>query len=375
MQFLLKFSLIFFIINSVMVSCVTYTMEIPMDKALHVAFLPNNMFAIAADKSLIFYDLDNNIETEKRTYEHPVDDIAVNKTRSQLAVSCHGKIEVYDTKTQKCDARFTFLFMESFIPITFNSQKDNQLVMHKFYYNNTSQLTFSNNKLPIKTYKRNQQTRSFITCHPHKKEISYISSKFLGDMQYQCFCLQSIATTEHKGVVVLNNEIDVYASEYQYSPNAEYILINQNRHGLHFQKIEEQPHPLITCDKCTHNLSNLNLQFPSAIFHSSNFFVTLSHKCILKYWNCEDVIDTDIKNTPKPFCSTSLCENSTLNTESLQKRLSFSPDGTLLAVALQDKVLVVPVPAKVIADSFTPELKNSLLLILCTKNNLQKGSA
>src|SRR5581483_9972318 len=138
MQFLLNCSLIFFIINSIMTPYIVYAMipapiaEIPMSKALHVAFLPDNILAIAADISLIFYDLDSNTETEKKIYEHSVDDIAVNKTGSRLAISCHGKIELYDTKTQKCDDRLTFLFTENFIPITFNSQKDDQLIMHPF---------------------------------------------------------------------------------------------------------------------------------------------------------------------------------------------------------------------------------------------------
>ncbi len=362
---------LFFIINTIITSYTSYPMDGKKIKipAQHIVFLPNNILAIASHKSLIVYDLNKNEQIKEKKLSHPVDDIAINKTRSRLAVSCQGYAKQYTTETLKSCGEF-FSPSGVFFPITFNSQKSNQLVIHDSCPDfSHSRLFFLDRSISIETYKRH--TLTYITCHPHKAEIIYISSS----ERNQCFCSKSIATTNAQDFTISNN-IDYYALEYQYSPNAHYTLINY-KHGLHFQKSEEQQpstSKLITCKKYNTTSHDPFVQFPSAIFYpNSNFFVTLSHQCILEYWDCETVLNAGTQpSSIKAYHSTPLYKKDTfLNRYGLEKRLSFSPDGTHLAIALPDKCLILPVPTSVIISSFDPELQKIILLLLSTKNKWQ----
>jgi|GEM_PF-4774993 len=360
--------LLFFIINTIITSYTSYAMDAQKIKmpAQHIVFLPNNILAIASPESLIVYDLNNNKQIKEKKLPHPVDDIAINKTRSRLGLSCRGYVKQYNTETLKSCGEF-FSPSGVFIPIAFNSQKNNQLVIHASCPGTSeSRLFFLDGSGSIGTYKRDMWT--CITCHPHKAKIIYISS--CG--KYQRFCSRPIPTTCAQDITISNNK-GYHALEYQYSPNAHYALINQQDSGLHFQKPEEQlpsTSRLITC-KCNANSHGTFLQFPSAIFHpNSNFFATLSHECVLEYWDCETVLNADTQpSCIKPYHSTSLYKKDTFfNRYALEKRLSFSPDGTHLAIALPDKCLILPVPTGIIISSFDSELQKTILLLLSIKN-------
>ena len=358
--------LLFFIINIIVTSYTSYAMDGEKIKipAQHIVFLPNNILAIASHESLIVYNLNNNKQIKKKQLPHSVDDIAINKTRSRLGLSCRGYVKQYNTETLKSCGDMSF--NEVFIPIAFNSQKSNQLVIHASCPGfSHSRLFFLDGSGSIGTYKRDMWT--CITCHPHKAKIIYISS----GGRYQRCCSRPIPTTCAQDITISNN-MDYYALEYQYSPNAHYALINQQNSGLHVQKPEEQlpsTSRLITC-KCNANSHGDFSQFPSAIFYNSNFFATLSHECILDYWDCEALLNASTQpSCIKSYHSTSLYKKDTfLKSYSLEKRLSFSPDGTHLAIALPDKCLILPVPTGVIISSFGPELQKTILLLLSTKN-------
>lgn len=351
--------------------------EINLLNGIHVAFLSDNTLAIADSTYLLFYDIDNPELFQYLQYVNPIDDIAVNKTRSRLAVSYGGTVREYDTQTQSEISAYRT--DQPFAPITYTSQQD-LLIIQREDYNYLGFFEISAKRLALDAPMYNKNRRTFITCHPQEDKIIYIETQrnSLGThpkaLERQYFYQLSIIRNAVSQAIAMNKFFN--AAEYQYSPDAKYILINQTCYGLTFKKSDkpfDNTCKLLLCNQSRHQeplCDDINLQFPSATFYSSSaFFITLSRQCILQYWKCESVLNSDDQNAPKPSYSMPLCTEETyIDTEALQKRLSFSPDGTLLAVALPNKCLVLPVPTEVIASSFPPELTKIFLLILCTKN-------
>ena len=346
---------------------ISYAMEIDIPNVTHVAFLTDNSIIMASNTCLTLYDL--NTQSLIDQVSHPkeeVNDIAIDKTQSYFAVSRRTCLERYSVETKKL-VKNVNVTKDDINPIVFSSQNNNNLItILRERYNALVAVTSLNEPTPNIYHIFQYSQGSYITCHPNAETIVYvsvISQHFPQNFQQFDVKTRTCST-------LFCNAPGFVAAEYQYSPDAQYVLINQTNNGLSFQKSNDKkidPSRLITCKKCKKH-DPRNLQFLSTAFHSGGlFFVTLSHKGIVDFWHCKNVLNAWEQNlSVTPYHSIPLSpENSCLDTEYLQKRLSFSPDGTHLVVALSNKCIVLP------ALSVNPELEKTILLLLNIKNNLQ----
>lgn len=313
-----------------------------------IAFLQDNTLAIAGKNNFSIIDLKTKSTLIEQQSTATILDIAINykKTKIALSTSKRDKYIIYNTQTkqleslpinpqdQNCDDHLTHA------PITFNSENDNEVILYTFRNN---MFHFSSPELYHTRPAIQEENKPYndyivnapIICHPNELKIIYpISRNEIGEYTktHLAFCPHSPG----------NNLIG-----YEYSPNGNHLIFIKRNYGWgnrgtyrrkkETNYFDEQSNYIVDTDKSVQRKAH----YISVSFHPNNITIALlAHNNTLEYWNYET---KQLIKTIKLNLLDELEE-----TNKLEKRLSFSPDGMKILVALKNKCFVLPVPTEVL---------------------------
>jgi hypothetical protein len=307
---------------------VLYAMEkeikIPITKPTHVLFLDNKNIAIAGLNGFCFFD----VQTKKTTHlqqDQKIEDFCTNKSKTKIATSSRGVIRFFDVRTRVQEWKYKTT-LEKFVPITFNSQKEDVVFAQVYpeYLKSLHNGEVKQNYITSKTPELALSTTS-IACHPHKESVIYTPHD-----RYNKISLYLYHTEDPQVENSVDQNMALVGSSfwaYEFTHDGKYIILN-NANTLLLLRMED--------GRSVYFVANNNY---SATAHSqNNIFATLSDESVLQYWdfekfekNFEDLLLDFLPKIAEVFFDKKESKLSINN-----NRLSFSPDGKLICIALQD---------------------------------------
>ena len=289
----------------------------------------------------------NNQSIQHEECHTGVYDIALNKTRTQYAISLDRKLKCYCTHDHELLWQFAHQNTID-TPITFDSQNENQVI-----YSCTNDYTLVPTELHPNLFHKNVLHFAF----PERRPISCKASetKIISFTQRNIRNLDIYTITKEVcglSTLITNLRIRGCLNEIRYTPDGERIVCN-------FQK-EIQIHDVNGYD--TNDVISIPTHSPCIAFdcYSDLFIAFLTQDNVVSYYNCctEEV---PAKTILPHFIGRNTSEQNLRNTTN--KRVSISPDGGQLLVVVSNTCIVIPIPLLTIFCG--PETAKILLFLFC----------
>lgn len=301
-----------------------YEIITPENKPTSVAFMQNNTIIITELNSFSVHNY-----TTKKTFSKEIEtgiihDIATNNKKNKFALSTTGALIVYNSKTKHPEWKSNIDNISTTKPISiaFNSQDDDEIISLVPAFNILQLSNGLKNKF-IDTNITNETTNISLCCNPKKPIVAHPSSE-------QKLTIINYETLTHTKSPKYYSIVGA-----SYSPDGQRLAI-MNRDDLGsslFIEIND-----FTEDNTYKHDSNK--LYISMAFHPNNqALALLTHDNKIYYLNYHT--GDFIKNFK------AIDQDPLELHHSLEKRLSFSPDGRQLLVALKNKCLILPVPFNV----------------------------
>lgn len=289
----------------------------------YVCFLQNNMIALANDHECVIYNHKTG-DTITIGTALAIRDLATDSTRTHLALLGHGKDIRYDIETQKKWDQIVSLNVSN---ITFFTDP----------YGNVGAWHLLDDGL--------WEGQNSIVYNQFAKKILFLTSH--KDIQKLSFV----------GFDNQRKDVELWRARYllsaDYSPDGKYIVAMDKILGSLICKVDRSYRELLLTkniskfDKPNYAFRCVPRHIASAFHPNNKVLAVLSHKNRLEYWNIEKRVLLVRILLEKFDC---------LETKRfVEKRLSFSPDGKLMCVALKNKCFLLKVPFEVFFPIGTKE--------------------
>lgn len=310
----------------------------PVTNPTSVAFMQDNIIAIAGHNSFALHNNTIKKTVFKEIAPDVIHDITVNTKKNQLALSSTNNLVIYNVEANTLKWKNTNNTIEP-VSIAFDSQDDNQIIT---FFPSFKVLQLSNdpeNKL-IPTSIANETTNISLCCNPKQPLFSHAFSE------------QKLTIINYKTLTQKKSPGYFNIIGTDYSPDGKLLAImNRDDENLVSSLFLE------TDDFAEENTYKYdsNKLYISMTFHPNNqALALLTDDNKIHYLNYHtDTLIKDFEATNE--------EPLKLN-HSLEKRLSFSPDGKQLLVALKKKCLMLPIPFDI---RYEPGTQKKLLAIFC----------
>lgn len=328
-----------------------FGMEIitPITSPTNVAFLDNDTIVIAGKNGFALYKPNNEIFIVHSGIA--VQDLAINKAKTQIAVSDQQNITIYN---KDGSLKWKRGYGTGAIPhfrrsIVFNSQNDNQILSQSRYGIHFDTIANSHTFKYFDGEYLQHIPFTKITCHPHTKKIIY------NNTEHQLYVIENSDYCKKQAVIINNNFITLGT---QYNPSGSLCITNNGGQGCFL-------YDAITGTKKGSICSNTKIQngqppyYSSMVFHPNCITLALlARNNTIEYWHCGTMTLTHIEDL-------SNMDTLTMNTGLIQ-RLACSPNGKKILVALSDKCFILPIPFKV---RFLPEIQKKIFSLYCLLKN------
>jgi len=288
------------------------------DKNLCSVVCSKDKIFIAGDDGVHVYNI--HTKTISTLSEKPTIHMAIHPRSMNVSISNETELAVYNTSTEeKKWSTQAPLHLWNTTPITFSSTDDTVYSYKKGLFT-----IYSSKKIPFKTFNvplgKKPAYCVQIACHPHKKEFLYPSN------EQTVSIVKPNRFREIKEIITSEQSSYIFSALYNHDAS---IIAMLDTHG--------------TC--CLYNTANYSidlLQHESSTSTFSNYYISMAfhpHKNILalltdnqtiQYWNYKT---KQLIAITKNYLPKAHHEYSDIISFSRNKRLDFSPDGNLLAVA------------------------------------------
>src|SRR5581483_513549 len=304
----------------------------PIENPTHVEFLNHNKIAIVGKNGLAFVQLFTGKSTHHQL-DKRIQDMCTNSSKTKLAISSVGIISVYDTHTEQKEWEYdsTIDNNVAFTPITFNSQKDDELFACIQQENIMRLRAGKAISMPEKIAKLKPFTP--IVCHPHHTGIFYLTAAYTDTELDRAFAHivlyhDGISTSLHYPQKLVNLTI---------SNDGSNALATIDYKGYFFLKF----------DDLNQSVSRPSGDSPffetHAFLPNSEYFVMLEYNlkpyCALDYSSNDHYFYTR-KEIILPDVDQNIASKTTPKIDVIEKRLAFSPNGHSLLMILANKCFI-----------------------------------
>ena len=333
----------------------------PGDKALCGAFISNTKIIVASTKDYAAF-IDFSAQTTKIT-PLPVYPryIAVNADKSLCAVSEPYELTIYDTKTDT-----------SYYNIKFEAPHDRPIAfcpknpLHLFYRQSCSLkgITLPNNSNKsecyateyLNSYVGNKSIARHFISHPIQEKSFLECGKVDHTSNAECY------SYEHQlpNIITITKHMKASAVSAEYNSDGSLIAMMSDDHRIYLVK-DNKAEPF--------DRANIYyIPYRGIKFHPNNIVLALlTADNAIEYWNCltkEHLGTTNIDN------DNTLYWINNINEAHSTQRMSISPNGTKILVALQNQYRILNIPFKAIFQGDTK--KQSITALLSLQKYAQK---
>jgi len=313
-----------------------FSMENPLEKNKKTEYeyiLPNNQkfFSLAFCNQKVFttgtngiciYDIKN--DKIRKLTDQPTFHIALHPNKQHLAISNEKELAIYNTQTeQKTWMHGSPIVAWKTTPIVFTAQNN---TIYAYYKDKLIVYTQDNQLLPQKIHvpfhTRSSQILYDISCHPTKPELLFPLYMQIASLDVNCRSLND-------GYAVIQKQDWtrlIYKAEYNQQGN--YIgIIDSNKKFCLYN----------VTNHTFHSFSQSN--YISMAFDSYlDILALLTGDGTIEYWNYKILIPiAAIRNYSNNYNMQKIFSRT--------KRLDFNEKGTLLAIALTNKLFVISTPS------------------------------
>src|SRR5436190_1139058 len=192
----------------------------PITKPTHVAFLHNNIVAIAGQNGFCFFDTKNN-ETVHCQQDQMIEDFCTDCVKTKIATSSQGIIRVYNARKQELEWEYN-TGQTKFVPITFNSHEEDVVFAHVFpkflhHLKNGKSLKYNI------TFDHEEQAYYPILYHYRTKRVVHIASTLNKTGNVLCWCGTREDSSDEEKRLIGN---DTAFAAYQFLFDGERMVIN-----------------------------------------------------------------------------------------------------------------------------------------------------
>jgi WD40 repeat protein len=338
----------------------------PIANPTSVIFLPNNSLAIAGQVGLIAYDL----QSQKISIDHNLNiiDIAANPQRTYLATSTYFGIKAYDIIQQKRIFNHD-IFCEAGQKIFIAISSGNKLIAYTPYKYIAPSILFydfneNHNKpttihfgCPLPDPNSFSERKKSIIIHSTQNYVLFPRNSYAYDKMNIEEASISLALT----LFQLEQKDHIIGIEY--NNDGTLIAINERNKGCLLFENEQSTKTYLYHSNAAKADKRAAL-YPAMAFGPNNILALLSWENTIQFWDC---------NT-KQLLFTALLDDAEIigPQQSLNKRLSFSLDGTQLAIALKNKCFVFFMPPAMHASKIRTTLLYSLWVLSQLSDNSNK---
>jgi WD40 repeat protein len=303
--------------------------KIPIAKPTHVAFLHNNIVAIAGLNGFCFFDTKKN-EAVHFQQDQMIEDFCIHCEKTKIATSSKGIIQVYNVYKQELQWEYN-TNQTKFVPITFNSHEKDDVFAHVFPH---SLYHLQNGKsLKCNITFDHEQTYYPILYNYRTKRVVHIASTLNKTGNVLCWCGTREDSLDEEKRLIGN---DSSFATYQFLFDGERMIINVDG-VLRVLNIKD--------NRFIIGIPQFN-NVGFALNRSETVLATLSRGNKLRYWNFDNYKITQItkvsldKKETKDQEDTTKDEDGTKDQNSTSTRLAFSPDDKYICIALEDSCLI-----------------------------------
>lgn len=306
-------------------------------------FLSNTKIAIAGVTECSIINLNpKEIVINQHTFVRPIC-IALNSKKSLYALSGLDKINVYNAQSGELhhNSQCTSTIKR---PIVFNPQNPLQL-----FYRQSNMLhcidlpSFPNEAANACNghYINNKSVTNYFVSHPTQDK--FLECGQMGRTSDSTCYIYSQPCSNHLNLYTLPQEYNIISAEYD--KNGDKFAINTKCKGIVIVKLDKDTTPLSYSyfDKNAEENSNSLSPYQAMQFHTNNITLALlTSNNVVEYWNSLSgkKITEDVIKLPESSPHTS----STINDEFPLQRLSISPNGKKILIALNKYCFILDVP-------------------------------